>query len=370
MTDTSILFQPFSLGSLTLRSRIVMAPMTRTFSPGGVPGDNVAAYYRRRAEADVGLILSEGTTIDRPGASNHPAIPHFHGAAALDGWKTVIDGVHAAGGRMGPQIWHVGNTVNKTTDWEPEGIESPSGLLGPGNPRGKAMTEEDIADTIAAFARAAGEARRLGFDVVEIHGAHGYLIDEFFWDGTNRRTDRWGGPTIAERGRFGAEVVRAVKAAAGPDLPVIIRVSQFKQQDYTVRLARTPAELEAWLGPLVAAGVDVIHASQRRFWEPEFPEIDGEKGLNLAGWAKKVTGAATISVGSVGLSGDLFSAFAGESSTPASLDGLIERMERGDFDLIAVGRALLNDPLWAFKIRTGDRAGLKDFVPSVMAELV
>jgi 2,4-dienoyl-CoA reductase-like NADH-dependent reductase (Old Yellow Enzyme family) len=364
------LFQPFRIKSLELKNRIVMAPMTRSFSPGGIPGENVAAYYRRRAEGQVGLILSEGTVVDRPAASNDPAVPHFYGEAALRGWKRVSDEVHAAGGKMGPQIWHVGSVANPFTDWLPPApIESPSGLLGPGAPRGRAMTEEDIADTIAAYGRAAGDAGRLGFDVVEIHGAHGYLIDQFFWRATNERGDRYGGATLKERARFAAEVVKSVRAAVGPDLPVFLRVSQWKQQDYGFRLAATPDAMADWLAPLVAAGVDALHCSQRRFWEPEFPEIDGETGLNFAGWARKLTGAATISVGSVGLSGDFISSFGGERSRPASLENLVRRMERGEFDLIAVGRALLGDPLWATKVRAGDSEAFGDFNPASLAEL-
>jgi 2,4-dienoyl-CoA reductase-like NADH-dependent reductase (Old Yellow Enzyme family) len=114
----------------------------------------------------------------------------------------------------------------------------------------------------------------------------------------------------------------------------------------------------------------VLHCSQRRFWEPEFAEIDGENGLNFAGWAKKLTGAATISVGSVGLSGDFMGAFAGESSKPASLDNLVRRMEREEFDLIAVGRALISDPAWASKVHAGDTAGLKDFNAADLGQLV
>ena len=106
---------------------------------------------------------------------------------------------------------------------------------------------------------------------------------------------------------------------------------------------KTPDEMADWLEPLAEAGVDVFHCSQRRFWEPDFPEVDGKDGLSFAGWAKKLTGVATINVGSVGLSGDMLSTFSGEGSNPASLERLIERMERGEFDLIAVGRALLND---------------------------
>ncbi len=369
--NTDVLFQPFRLGSLELKNRIVMAPMTRSFSPNGVPGENVATYYRRRAESEVGLILSEGTVIDRPASRNDPGIPFFHGDAALAGWQRVIDGVHAAGGRMGPQIWHTGSVVSFQTDWVPSvAVESPSGLVAPGQPRGEAMSEEAIADTVAAFGRAAADAKRLGFDVVEIHGAHGYLIDQFFWAGTNERTDRFGGATLRERARFAAEVVEAVREAVGPGYPIILRLSQWKQQDLAARLAETPDAMADWLVPLVEAGADILHCSQRRFWEPEFPEIDGEAGLNFAGWAKKLTGAATISVGSVGLSGDFMGAFAGEGSKAASLDNLVHRMEREEFDLIAVGRALLNDPQWVTKVRAGDTPGLRDFSPAALGELV
>ncbi|WP_448662626.1 NADH:flavin oxidoreductase [Sphingomonas sp. CJ20] len=365
-----ILFRPLTIGSLALDNRIVMAPMTRTFAPEGIPGLPNADYYRRRAEGGVGLILSEGTVIDRPVSRNEPAIPFFHGDAALAGWKGVIDAVHAAGGKMGPQIWHTGSTQGMS-GWQPEHpVESPSGLVAPGKPRGDTMTEEAIADTVAAFARAAADAKRLGFDTVEIHGAHGYLIDQFFWDGTNMRTDRYGGATLRERSRFAAEVVAAVRAAVGPDYPVILRVSQWKQQDFAARLATTPDAMADWLQPLVDAGANVLHCSQRRFWEPEFPEVDGEQGLNFAGWAKKLTGATTISVGSVGLSGEFIAAFGGEASTSVGIDQLVERMERDEFDMIAVGRALISDPNWAAKVRAGDAAGLKGFDASALATLV
>lgn len=347
------LFDEIAIKSLRLKNRIVMAPMTRSFSPHGVPGDNVAEYYRRRAEGGVGLILSEGTVVDRPASANDPNVPHFHGAEALAGWKNVIDRVHGAGGRMGPQLWHVGAVANRRTDASLEGVEGPSGLFMPGKPLGKAMSEEDVADTIAAFGRAASDARRLGFDTVEIHAAHGYLIDQFFWSETNLRSDLYGGPTIRQRARFGVEVVKAARAAVGPDIPVIIRLSQWKQQDFHARIATTPDEMSDWLLPLVEAGADVLHCSQRRFWEAEFPEIDGAEGLNFAGWAKKLTGAVTVTVGSVGLSSDFIGAFAGASASPASLDGLVRRLEDGEFDLVAVGRALLSDPAWTNRLKTG-----------------
>ena len=232
------------------------------------------------------------------------------------------------------------------------------------------MTEADIADTIAAFASAAADAKRLGFDVVELHGAHGYLIDEFFWSGTNHRHDRWGGATLRERSRFAVEVIKATRAAIGPDFPLILRVSQFKPQDYAAKLATTPAEMTDWLLPLVEAGVDILHCSQRRFWDAEFPALDGDKGLNFAGWAKKLTGAPTISVGSVGLSGDMSSAFAGKNSDVVALDALTRRMEAEEFDLIAVGRALLSDPLWVQKLQRGADDELQGFAAADLAAYV
>ncbi|EIC86219.1 NADH:flavin oxidoreductase [Serratia sp. M24T3] len=370
-SNVDVLFQPFHLKNLTLKNRIVMAPMTRSFATQGIPGQEIAAYYQRRAEGEVGLILTEGTVINRPASRNEANIPFFHGEQALAGWKKVAADVHAAGGKIGPQLWHTGSVASFLSDWVPDApVESPSALVAPDQPRGEAMSEEAIADTISAFAQAAADAKRLGFDVAEIHGAHGYLIDQFFWSGTNLRTDNYGGATLKQRARFAAEVVKAMREAVGPDFPLILRVSQWKQQDFTVRLAPTITEMTDWLLPLVEAGVDILHCSQRRFWEPEFPEIDGEQGLNFAGWAKKLTGAATISVGSVGLAGDFMSAFAGETSHPASIENLIVRLERNEFDLIAVGRALLSDPQWVTKIRTGNHAELKDFTAAALAELV
>jgi len=367
--SNEILFTPCTLKALTVPNRIVMAPMTRAMAENGIPGAANAEYYRRRAEGGVGLILTEGTVVDRPASRNMAGIPFFHGEAALAGWDSVAKAVHAAGGRIGPQLWHTGSTHGR--GWEPDApVESPSGLVAPGEPRGVTMTEEDIADTVAAFASAAADAKRLGFDTLELHGAHGYLIDQFFWSGTNQRTDKFGGATIGERSRFAAEIVRAVRAATGPDFPLILRVSQWKQQDYKARLANSPDEMAEWLVPLVEAGVDILHCSQRRFWEPEFAEIDGESGLNFAGWAKKLTGAATISVGSVGLDSDFFAAFGGEGSGTAALDNLYTRLEREEFDLIAVGRALISDAYWVDKVRKQETGALKGFNAADLAALV
>lgn len=364
--SVATLFQPFTLNSLTLKNRFVMAPMTRSFSPGGVPTPDVATYYQRRAAGEVGLILSEGTVVNRVASSNDPNIPHFYGEQALQGWKKVIDSVREVGGLMAPQIWHMGVMSPHASGWlPPEPFEGPSGLLRGEGPGGREMSVADIEATIQAFAESAAAARKLGFHAVELHGAHGYLIDQFFWDVTNHRTDRFGGKTLPERSRFAIEVVKAVRQAIGPDCPLILRISQWKPGAFDYQLARTPQEMEAWLRPLADAGVDAFHCSQRRFWEAEFADSD----LNFAGWAKKVTGKATITVGSVGLSGEFIKSFRGENSAPEPIDELIRRFDRGDFDLVAVGRALLSDPHWVRKIKEGRTAELNGFQSSDLRQL-
>ncbi len=366
--STDTLFRPFTLNGLALPNRIAMAPMTRSFSPAGQPGANVAEYYRKRAAGGVGLIITEGTAVERTGAANDADVPHFFGSA-LAGWGQVVEAVHGEGGKIAPQLWHVGALPNRRNP-KGEDAESPSGLYMPEKTNGHAMSDADVADAIAAFARAAGDARRLGFDAVELHGAHGYLIDQFFWGETNRRDDRWGGATLPERARFAAELLKAVRAAVGPDFPVIIRLSQWKQQDFAFRLAPSPDELLAWLAPLAEAGADAFHCSQRRFWEPEFPEIDGPDGLNFAGWAKKLTGTPTITVGSIGLSGEFVAGMRGEASKPASIDNLLARLERDEFDLVAVGRALIVDPDWPLKVQGGRFGELTDYTAQALATLV
>lgn len=366
MTDA--LFTPFRLGSFTLKNRVVMAPMTRSKSPNGTPNDRVAAYYARRAAAEVGLIITEGTTIARGGASNDVNVPNFHAPEALNGWAHVVEAVHASGGKIAPQLWHQGILRKPGTGPHPEApSDSPSGLSASGKQVAAPMSESDIADTIAAFASAARAARALGFDAVELHGAHGYLIDQFFWARSNVREDSYGGD-LATRTRFAAEIVRAVRASTAPDFPIILRFSQWKQQDFTARLAETPEELARFLAPLADAGVDIFHCSTRRFWEPEF----AGSGLNLAGWTKKLTGRPAITVGSVGLKGpDFVASFAGAGSEAVSdLDELERRLSVGEFDLIAVGRALLSDPEWAAKVKRRRFAELAPYSAAALADLV
>jgi 2,4-dienoyl-CoA reductase-like NADH-dependent reductase (Old Yellow Enzyme family) len=360
VTDVSPLFKPFRLRGLELDNRIVMAPMTRSHSPGGFPIDPNVDYYRRRAAAGVGLILSEGTLTRRRGAADDANIPLFWGEQALAGWQRVIDAVHTAGGKMGPQLWHQGMSRKPNSGHFPDApSDGPSGITLKGKKIAEEPSEAEVLDMAQAYADAAADAKRLGFDCIELHGAHAYLIDEFFWEVTNQRTDRFGG-SIEKRAEFAAETIRRCRAAIG-NLPMIIRISQWKSVDYAAKVARTPDELERWVRVLVEAGVDAIHCSQRRILEAEFPGVDGDSGLNFAGWVKKLSGLPTISVGSVGLSSEFTGAFRGESSAASKLDAVVERLDRGEFDLVAVGRALLQDPEWAVKVQAGRFDELRDY---------
>jgi 2,4-dienoyl-CoA reductase-like NADH-dependent reductase (Old Yellow Enzyme family) len=311
----------------------------------------VVEYYRRRAAAGVGLIITEGTTVGHKAANGYPNVPRFHGEDALAGWKRVVEAVHAEGGRIVPQLWHVGSVRRLGT--EPDATVpgyGPSGKEKDGQVLVHGMSREDIREVIAAFAQAARDAQAIGMDGVEIHGAHGYLIDQFFWEASNRRDDEYGGD-LAGRSRFAIELIQAVRAAVGPDFPIILRFSQWKQQDYSARLVDTPEALAAFLKPLSEAGVDIFHCSTRRFWEPEF---EGSE-LNLAGWTRQLSGKPTITVGSVGLDGEFlqFMVATDKVAKPASLEGLLRRLQDKEFDLVAVGRALLVDAEWARKVRDG-----------------
>nr|WP_090343290.1 NADH:flavin oxidoreductase [Mycolicibacterium malmesburyense]CRL74220.1 NADH:flavin oxidoreductase [Mycolicibacterium malmesburyense] len=353
------LFQPLTIGSLTVPNRFAMAPMTRQASPDGVPGADVAEYYRRRAAGGVGLIITEGIRLPDPAAGYPSSIPTLGGAQTVAGWARVVEDVHAEGATIAAQLWHQGAQRDDADGVVPVG---PSGVDGHGRPRGRALKTEELPRLAESYARSASAARDIGFDAVELHGAHGYLLDQFFWTRTNLRTDGYGG-TLAERTRFPAEVVAAVRAAVGPDYPVIFRFSQWKGTDYAASIAEDPTELQELLTPLVDAGVDVFHPSTRRHYVAGFPDHD--RDLSLAGWTKKVTGRPVIAVGSVGLETQFRSEKQGQVIQPAPVDRLVQQFDSGEFDMIAIGRALLADPAWVNRLRDGRLGGFAGYDPEV-----
>lgn len=339
------LFQPLTVGSLTIPNRFAMAPMTRQASPHGVPGADVAEYYRRRAAGGVGLIITEGIRLPDPAAAYPDTIPTIAGDDVLAGWTRVVDAVHREGATIAAQLWHQGVQRDDADGVVPVG---PSAVDGLGQPRGRSLQIAELAQLAELYADSARIAQEVGFDAVELHGAHGYLLDEFLWERTNLRTDGYSG-SLTARTRFPAEVVAAVRAAVGPDYPIIFRFSQWKGTDYTASIADDPTQLQDLLTPLADAGVDIFHPSTRRHYAPAFPDHDRE--LGLAGWTKKVTGIPVITVGSVGLETQFRSEQRGQVIAPASVDRLVAQFEAGEFDVAAIGRALLADPAWVARLR-------------------
>src|ERR1700722_15086061 len=357
--DVTPLFNPVSVAGIKLRNRLVMAPMTRQFSPDGIPGDDVAAYYGRRASS-LGLLITEGTYVDE-GSGGSSRVPRFFGGRPLAGWRKVADAVHAEGGAIFPQLWHTGATRKPGSGPFPSApVISPSGLNASGAAVGEPATARQLEAVVAAYARAAAAAREAGFDGVELHGAHGYLLDQFHWPQTNRRSDSYGGD-IRGRVRFSYEVVAAVREAVGPDFPVAFRFSQWKGGHYDARITEDPGELAAFLAPLAAAA---------RSWLPAF---DGG-GRTLAGWTRHLTGLPVTAVGSVGVAAPFLGVSddgksLAESQPSLTLAPLVDLLTRGEFDLVAVGRAVLADPDWGAKVAEGRLAQIRPYDKSADATL-
>lgn len=367
--DVEPLFQPLTVKSVTFRNRVVMSAMTRNFSPNGIPGEDVAAYYRRRADGSVGGIMTEAVCVEHEGAVGDAGLgehgtPYMYGEKQLAGWRRVVKEVHDAGAVIFPQLWHMGVMKRPGTGPHPDfPAMRPSGHWGPtdkvtvlardyvemmGIPT-EPMSESQIGDIISAFAENAANAKACGFDGIALHGGHGYLIDTFFWLETNRREDQWGGDH-GERTKFAVEIVKSIRKKIGNDMPIALRFSQWKSQDYDAKLAHTPHELEKFLGPLSDAGVDIFDCSTRNFQVPEF---EGSQ-LGLAGWTKKITGKTVMMVGGTGVQRGKYDSALKPPTTVNNMDKVMERFDRGEFDLLAVGRSLVNDPNWVRRMRAGE----------------
>ncbi|MGF6178754.1 alkene reductase [Ensifer sp. 4252] len=221
MTNNT-LFEPYALGSMTLSNRIVMAPLTRNRAgPGFVPGDITAEYYRQRASA--GLIISEATQISQQG-QGYQDTPGIYTQAQIDGWRKVTAAVHEKGGHILLQLWHVGRISH--VDFQPNGAQpvAPSALradtktfvnnafVDVSQPR--ALEIDELAGIVTDFRQAAANAIKAGFDGVEVHGANGYLLDQFAKDGSNVRTDKYGS-SVENRARLMLEVTAAVVEEIG-----------------------------------------------------------------------------------------------------------------------------------------------------------
>jgi 2,4-dienoyl-CoA reductase-like NADH-dependent reductase (Old Yellow Enzyme family) len=351
--DLTPLLQPLDIRRLHLRNRFVMPGMQRYWCVDGAPDIRLREYYRRRVLGGASLIISESCAIDHPSATKNPTFARIS-ADTREAWRVSVAGVHDAGGAMFLQLWHQG-AVNYGGDAEsnPSFVAlSPSGIAHPGESFGRAATEAELQGIKRAFVQGALDAAEIGADGVELHSAHGFLLDQFLWPGTNKRTDRYGGAVVTDRATFVAEVAAAVRAATGPDFVISVRISQWKESDYDAKIVDEPAQLGDLVSALRTAGADIFHVSTRRFWTPEWDGSD----LGLAGWVKSFTDAAVIAVGSVGLDIDVMASLAGEEARPTGasrIDELVQRFQRGDFDLVSVGRSQIGDPDWVTKMGDG-----------------
>jgi 2,4-dienoyl-CoA reductase-like NADH-dependent reductase (Old Yellow Enzyme family) len=347
------LFEPVALGPLTLPNRLAVAPMTRVSATAdGVPTARMADYYAQFADGGFGLVITEGLYTDEAFAQGYLYQPGLTNAAQRDAWRLIVEGVQARGGRVIAQLMHAGALS--------QGNPYRSGTVGPSAVRPKgtqmtfyrgagdyavpaAMTQHDIDTAVAGFAQAAARAREAGFDGVELHGANGYLLDQFLSEGINLRADRYGGG-IDGRLRLLVEVVGAVRAAVGADYVVGVRLSQAKVNDFTYRW-RGEGDAATIFRTVGGLAVDYLHVTEYEAWQPAF-----DTGPSLAALAKRHGGKPVLANGSL--------------HDPARAMAMVER---GDADVVSLGRGALAQADWPRRVRTG--TPLASFDPAMLSPL-
>jgi 2,4-dienoyl-CoA reductase-like NADH-dependent reductase (Old Yellow Enzyme family) len=361
-----VLFAPIRINKTTVRNRFVFPPMQRGSSWDYSPSYEMAEAFGAWAAGGSGIIICEGCSPDLPEAYWQPIFTAIR-EEDKEIWRAIAQNVRKAGAIFLNQLWHVGSVrrlvpglYNPYPDQE---TLSPSGLVQDDRPNGRAMTKEEIDRLKAGYVTAALLSKEVGAHGVEVHCAHGYLLDQFLWHETNLRTDEYGGATLADRARFPAEVVRAIREAAGPDFIISVRFSQWKEVDYGARIAETPEDLSGFIRVMEAAGTDMFHVSTRRFNKPAWPELDPRR--SLASWVKTMTTRPVVAVGSVGLTTDLaadvFDNRDPELRVEEDMHKVAEGIVNGDFDLIAVGRAQIANVDFVERVRNGQIANLRPF---------
>jgi len=334
----------------------VMPGMQRGFMNDGAPTPKMVNYMRRCAAGGAGLIISESTSPDHPSAYWQPMMGRLE-PGTLRAWKDVVTAVRGEGAVFFQQIWHPGS-MRKVAPGHPLAdypAWSPSGLIQSGRVNGRAMTRQDLDELKQAYVRAAENAQMLGADGVEIHSAHGYLLDQFLWAETNVRQDEYSGPSLVERARYPIEIVMAIRKAVGASFVISYRFSQFKEVDYGATIASGPEDLRAMLAALRAAGVDMFNVSSRRFLKREWPGSE-HPDLTIAEWTRRLTDAAVMTCGSVGLNVEMFANLfedqePSELSIERDLRALAERVEQGTLDLVGVGRMHIANNDFVNKVR-------------------
>ncbi len=337
------LFTPATLGNLSLKNRIVMAPMTRSRAIGNVPNKLMEKYYQLRAGA--GLIITEGTS-PSPDGLGYARIPGIFSGEQVQGWKRVTDGVHQAGGKIFVQLMHTGRVSHPANMQAGTRVLAPSAIAAPGemwtdsngqqpHPVPAAMSEADIAQAIAEYAAAAQRALEAGFDGIELHAANGYLIDQFFNAASNQRTDRWGGG-IGNRIRFAVEIAKASAASIGAER-IGMRISPYGVFNGMTPDTEMDALYERLIAELNTIGLAYIHiVDHSSMGAPEVsPALKGKIRASFKG--KYI------------LSGGYDLARAN-----ADLDA-----QRGD--LVAFGRPFISNPDLVEKLRNGSALAAPDF---------
>jgi 2,4-dienoyl-CoA reductase-like NADH-dependent reductase (Old Yellow Enzyme family)/thioredoxin reductase len=330
------LFSSVTINGMILKNRAVMPAMGTGYgNADSTVSDRLVAYLARRAKGGTGLIITEVCAVDPRGKG----FPNEIGAwsdAFIPGLSGLTEAIHREGGKIALQLHHAGReTFKQAAGGTPEAPSAiPSAVLG--QPC-EEMSLERIAAVIDAFARAAARARKAGFDAVEIHGAHGYLLNQFLSPFSNQRTDEYGG-SEENRSRFVLAIIAAVRKAVGPDFPVIIRISA----DELIRGGYDLAFMQRLAPLLVAAGADAIHCSVGVYSTPgnlSIASMDTEPGFNLfrARALKEVVAVPVIGVGRI--------------NDPELAEKAIVA---GDADLISFGRQHLTDPDFIAKTEAGN----------------
>ncbi|WP_410983300.1 alkene reductase [Bacillus cereus] len=330
------LFDPIQIGAWSLRNRVAMAPMTRCFADDktGVVGADVAEYYRKRAADGVGLIITEGIVIS-PRAKGNPGVPGLYTREQIESWKPVTEAVHNEGGTIIAQIWHVGRMSHHelTGGFSPQ---APSAIAAQGNvPRFRkpfdtpeAMTIEEIQETVEQYAQAARNAIEAGFDGVEIHGAHGYLIDQFTYEFANHRKDQYGGD-LKQRLTFMKEVLQAVISAIGAD-KTLIRFSAFKGDNPSYMWEDPEAAIQTFVEMFHEVGLTMIHPSTMNY-----TQVIAD-GKNLHQLVRKYWNGIIVGVGNL---------------NPKEAE---EALQEGAIDVAAFGRPLIANPDFVHRVKYGE----------------
>ena len=338
----SLLFSQTTLGPLTLRNHLVMAPLTRNRATDNVPNALMAEYYTQRAGA--GLIITEGTS-PAPNGLGYPRIPGIFSPAQVQGWRAVTTAVHAAGGKMFIQLMHCGRVAHPLNLPAGARMLAPSAVAAAGemytdaqgnqpHPVPQAMTEADIRATIEEYAQAARNAMAAGFDGVELHGANGYLLEQFLRPNSNTRSDEYGGP-IERRARFVLEVVDAVTAAIGRERTGI-RLSPFGVFNDMPLYDAMEADYTWLAGQLDASGLQYIHlVDHSAYGAPTVP--DAIKAMFRERFQRTLI-----------LSGNY-------DAERAERD-----LQEGKCDLVAVGRLFLANPDLVVRWKTGAELNTPD----------